>query len=171
MKEMKEFTVHGPYPVPLEPNKIAKMVAKNLKIFWQGVGAMAEKKGVYVFAIRAGRGYTPIYVGKTEARTFAFETFTNTNRAGHYNPALLDYEKGLPVLFLITHPAGKGAVNRRCIDQIETFMIDIASIKNAGVSNVRKRKQHRWRIKGVVRAHRGEGRNYSARELRRAVGL
>jgi hypothetical protein len=171
MNPMKEFTVQGPFDVPLEPNKGGKMVARDLEALWLGVGDARGKKGVYVFAIRAGKGYTPIYVGKTDAQTFESETFTKRNRADHYNPALLDYRKGQPVLFLIIHPEGKGAINKTCIDGIETFVIDIASIKNGDLSNVRKRKQHRWRIKGVVRAHKGEGKSAPAQELRRAIGL
>jgi hypothetical protein len=172
MKPMKEFTVQGPFPIPLEPNRGGKMVSKDLKEFWQEVvGQAARKKGVYVFAIRAGTGFTPVYVGKTEAQTFEYEAFSKTNRADHYNPALLDYRSGNPVLFLVIHPDGKGAVNKNYVDQIETFVIDIASIKNPDLSNVRKRKKHGWRIRGVVRAYKGEGRSAPARDLRRAIGL
>lgn len=60
MNPMKEFTVHGPFAVPLEPNKNGKMVAKDLTDFWEEVGEAAGKRGVYVFAIRAGKGYTPV---------------------------------------------------------------------------------------------------------------
>jgi hypothetical protein len=168
---MKAFAVHGPFEVPFEPNKGGKMVAKDLSALWDDVGANRHGKGVYVFAVRAGKGYTPIYVGKTDTQTFEGEAFTVTNRANHYNPALLDYDRGKAVLFLIVHPSGKGAVNKKFINEIETFMIDIASIKNPDLSNVKKRRQRGWRIKGAVRSHKGEGKKADARALRAAVGL
>lgn len=168
---MKIFAVRGPFYVHLEPNAGGKMVAKNLDAFWDEVGEHRHDVGVYVFAIKAGKGYTPVYVGKTATQSFEYEAFTATNRANHYNPALLGYKKGLPVLFLIIHPKGKGKTNRRAIDQVETFFIDVASIKNGGLSNVKKRKQHKWRVSGVVRAKPGEGRATAAQELRRALGL
>jgi len=171
MGSVKEFTVHGPFDVPFEPDKQGKMVAKDLSAFWDKVGDCRARKGVYVFAVRASKGYTPIYVGKTDRQTFEDEAFTRHNLATHYNPALLDYRKGCAVLFLIAHPFARGAPNKLCIDEIETFMIDLGSIKNTNLSNVRKRKQHRWRIVGAVRSERGEGRLFSAKELRRAVGL
>jgi hypothetical protein len=168
---MKVFSVSGPFDVHLEPNKGGKMVAKDLDAFWEEVGEHRHDVGVYVFAIRAGKGFTPIYVGKTARQSFENEVFTVTNRAHHYNPALLNYTKGVPVLLLIVHPRGKGKINHKAIDQVETFFIDVASIKNPGLSNVQKKKQHKWRVSGVVRAKPGEGTAHAARELKRAVGL
>ncbi len=167
---MKVFSVCGPFDVPLQPNAGGKMVAKNLDGFWDGVGEHRHAVGVYVFAIRAGKGYTPIYVGKT-ANSFENEAFTPTNRANHYNPALLRYKKGLPVLFFVVHPRSKGKINQKAIDQVETFFIDVASIKNSELSNVKKKKKHMWRVSGVVRAKQGEGKAYAAQKLKRAVDL
>ena len=147
------------------------MVAKNLDAFWDEIGEHRHDVGVYVFAIRAGKGYTPIYVGKTARQSFESEVFTVTNRANHYNPALLGYERGVPVLFLLVHPRGKGKVNQRAIDQVETFFIDVASNKNPDLSNVKKKKQHKWRVSGVVRGKQGEGKKYAAQELRRALDM
>lgn len=168
---MKVFSVCGPYDIHLEPNAGGKMVAKNLDAFWDEVGEHRHDLGTYVFAIRAGKGYTPIYVGKTTKQSFEHEAFTVTNRAKHYNPALLGYKKGVPVLFLIVHPRGKGKVNSKAIDQVETFFIDVASIKNPNLSNVKKKQQHKWRVSGVVRAKQGEGKANAAQELKRALGL
>lgn len=168
---LKEFTVHGPFKVPLEPNKNGKMVAMDLTSFWSSVGDFRSRKGVYVFGIRAGKGITPIYVGKAAKQSFEREAFELHKRADHYNPALLDYKKGNPVMFFMAHPVTKGAVNKKLIDQLETFFIDVAYKKNAELSNVRKKPEYKWRVRGVVRAKPGEGKNGAAGAFRKAVGL
>jgi hypothetical protein len=167
---MKEFEVHGPFEVPVEPKKRGKMIARDLSDFWMRVGDMRQRRGVYIFAMRAGRGYTPIYVGKAAKRPFEDEALGLHQRGNHYNPALLEYEKGSPIMFFIVHPSSHGPINKRLIDQIETFMIDVASAKNPGLSNVRKRQVHKWRICGVVRGKRGEA-TWSTGALKKAVGL
>ena len=166
----KAFTVHGPFKVPVEPNKHGKMVAKDLTAFWSGVGDIGTRRGVYVFGIRAGKGITPIYVGKTAKQSFEKEVFMAHKRADHYNPALLDYRRGTPVMFFVAHPTGKGAVNNTLIDKIESFLIDVASTKNPGLSNVRKKPDHKWRIRGVVRSKAGEATRATG-GFKKAVGL
>ncbi|MCP3167349.1 hypothetical protein [Myxococcus qinghaiensis] len=168
--EMKAFEVHGPFEVPLEPGKHGKMVARDLSGFWTGVGDVRWMRGVYVFAMRAGRGYTPLYVGKAAEQSFEDETFALHKLAHHYGPTLLDYKRGQPVMFFIAHPLSRGAVNKRLIDQVETFMIDAASAKNPSLSNVRKKQVHKWRVCGVVRGRRGEATR-STGALKKAVGL
>lgn len=168
---MRGFVVHGPYQVPLEPNKHGKMVAKDLSGFWQKVDGLRHQNGVYVFAIRAGRGFTPIYVGKAVKQSFEGEVFTTHKLASHYNPALLDYKKGQPVLFLIAHPKTKGIISTaKLIDEVETFLINVASTKNPQLSNEKKRTAPQWRIAGVIRPHRGES-TIATRAFRLAVGL
>ncbi|WP_404364407.1 hypothetical protein ACIHQR_30085 [Corallococcus coralloides] len=168
--EMKAFKVHGPFKVPLEPGKHGKMVARDLSGFWTGVGDVRTMRGVYVFAMRAGRGYTPLYVGKAAKQSFEDEAFTHHKLADHYGPSLLDYKKGSAVMFFIVHPSGRGAINKKLIDQVETFMIDAASAKNPSLSNVRKRQVHEWRVCGVVRGGRGEA-TWSTGSLKKAIGL
>lgn len=167
---LKEFVVFGPFSVPLEPNKNAKMVARDLSAFWKTAGACRDRRGVYVFAMRAGRGFTPIYVGKAAKQSYENEAFSDHKLANHYNPALLEYERGSPVMFFIAHPKTKGAVNKSLIDKVETFLIDIASRKNPELSNIRKKQDHEWRIRGVVRGRKGEGTKSSGL-FALAVGL
>jgi hypothetical protein len=168
--DLKEFSVQGPFTVPLEPNKHGKMVAKDLAAFWKAVGETRGRKGVYVFGMRAGKGITPIYVGQAVKQTFEEEAFTKHKRTDHYNPALLDYLKGNPVMFFVVHPQTRGKTNAKLIDAVETFFIDVASAKNPDLSNVRKKPDHKWRVRGVVRGKPGEG-SESTSTFKRAVGL
>lgn len=167
---LKAFSVHGPFDIPLEPGKTGKMVAMDICAFWDKIGDLRRRRGVYLFAIRAGKGITPIYVGKAAKQSFEDEVFTAHKRSAHYTPALLDYAKGTAVMYFVAHPQGNGAINQTLIDQIETFLIDIASTKNPTLSNVRKKPKHKWRIKGVVRGKQGETRE-EAKSFKAAVGI
>lgn len=168
--DLKEFSVHGPFKVPIEPNKRGKMVAMDLSAFWTLVGEIRGRKGVYLFGMRAGKGITPIYVGKTAKQTFEDEAFTPSKRANHYNPALLSYARCSPVMFFVVHPKTKGKTNAKLIDAIESFFIDVASNKNPNLSNERKKPDHRWRVRGVVRGRAGEA-SATTSAFKKAVGL
>lgn len=170
--DLKEFTVYGPFVVPVEKKRTGRMLSTSaLGAFWDEVGATRTARGVYVFGIRAGKGITPVYVGKAAKQSFEREAFTDHKRANHYNPALLNSGRGTPVMFFVAHPNTTGAVNKKLIDQMETFFIDVAYKKNEELSNVRKKPQYKWRVRGVVRAKPGEGKNGAAGAFRKAVGL
>jgi hypothetical protein len=167
---LKTFVVHGPFVVPLEPNKKCKMVALDLKAFWHTVGSVRSRRGIYVFALRAGQGIKPVYVGKTERRTFEIEAFTDRNLAHKFNPALLDYAKGTAVMFFVAHPKTHGAINRNLIDELETFLIGVAWQKNPCLTNIYKMPNPKWAIKGVVRAAKGKPTKAET-AFRHALGL
>ena len=167
---LKVFSVFGPFKVPIEPDKRAKMVARDLADFWTSVGETRGRKGVYVFGMRAGKGITPIYVGKAVKQTFEVEAFTSHKRANHYNPALLNYAKCSPVMFFVVHPKTGGKTNAKLIDAIESFFIDVASNKNPNLSNERKKPDHKWRVRGVVRGMAGEV-SATTSSFKKAVGL
>lgn len=62
---MTLYQVFGPYLIPTSQGKSAKMVhQRSLKAFWNDHQAVATRRGAYMFAMRAGRGITPLYVGK-----------------------------------------------------------------------------------------------------------
>ncbi len=168
--DLKTFTVHGPFKVPLEPNTMGKAIAKDLTNFWNEVGDLQYRRGVYVFGIRASKGITPIYVGKAAKQTFKKEAFSKHKLGDHYNPALRRKRRCNPVMFFVEHPKVKGAVNKDLIDKIESFFIEVASTKNPELSNDRKKPVHKWRIRGLVRGKKGEATK-STRSFRKAVGL
>jgi hypothetical protein len=73
---------------------------KPLGAFWELVGdSLADAKGCYLFAVRAGQGTRPVYVGRA-TRTFRQECFTPDKLLKLTN-AMMAYRKGNPVLFLI----------------------------------------------------------------------
>lgn len=154
-KEIKTmFRVEGPFKIPLHPakNKAAKLIAENLDKFWAQDGNLfANRIGCYVFGIRVGRNIVPWYVGKTR-KSFEQECFQK-HKQDHYAKALADVLKGTPVMFFVTYPLGKpGKTNEQNIDELETFLIQLAIDVNPKIRNISKAKDlPTWGVEGVVR--------------------
>ncbi len=76
---MADFYVEGPFHIPCEMKAAGRVIQH--KEFWKqpDVQPFADEKGCYVFAVRAGGGYTPIYVGKA-TRTFKQECFNSPSK-------------------------------------------------------------------------------------------
>lgn len=169
----KEFVVYGPFEVPVgKTGKVAS--GRRLREFWDSAESssgvsLRSARGVYVFAMRAGQGYTPIYVGMAGDTPFSPEAFTRHKRE-HYDAALKKYEKGTPVLLLVRHPDSKGRVNVRVIDEIEGALIAMGWKKNPDISNVRRRPRNSWCIRGVLLASQGHPSS-AAKALRTTLGL
>ena len=151
---MGTFSVKGPFDVPLEPHIDSKMVAEDISDFWDEASEMKRRKGCYAFAIRAGRGITPLYVGKA-TKAFEQECFTD-HKLKHYNYALAQYQKGTPVMFFVAHPTGSGKTNKVEITDIEDFLIQVGRRVNPDLRNVHGAQEPLWGIKGVLRGGKGK---------------
>lgn len=163
------FDAHGPLVIKPIPGKSSGYIPVNYPEFWDLHPALAAKTGCYVFAIRAGKGITPIYVGKT-TRSFASECFADHKIASHYAPALARKGKGTLVMFLLVPRPRRGKPNIRLIKDLETFLIQVASAKNPELSNVQERKEAQWGISGVIRGGQGKP-GKAAKALKLAVGI
>lgn len=179
---MTQYEVFGPYDVPVElTRKKAKQIIERKTspeeeangVFgldsWWGQDERADLRsctGCYVFAMRAGKGYTPWYVGKTSKRTLEDEAFTDRNIK--MMNALANNIKGTLVLFLVS--TGRAKTNDKHVDEIETWLIEKASAANSGLLNVQKTKDADWTINGLM----GDGRKSQpdpAKALARALNL
>jgi hypothetical protein len=93
------FDVAGPFELTRHGSKkmITDNSVKSLKPELQAweVG-LTEACGCYVFAVRAGKGYSPYYVGQACKRSILMEALNPSNRE-KYNKVLGD-RKGTPVL-------------------------------------------------------------------------
>ena len=140
-----------------------------MREFWSAQKAHMESRGVYMLAFKAGPGFTPIYVGKTN-RDFYREVF-NASNLNKYNSALNKYKKCTVVLFLMVYPPHRGAINKKFIDEAETFLIRLAQQANPNIKNTRKvDKGPKWAIQGINDSKRGR-RSLAAQSLRRALNL
>ncbi len=168
---MIDFEVQDPIAVPLTRAAAGRLITKeDIKAFWAlpAAAAVAGGVGCYVFAIRAGRGYTPYYVGKA-TKTFKQEVFT-PHKLNRYHETLVNVKKGTPVLFFVKHPIQKGKNNARVIKAVEDFLIATAAATNPELVNVKGTKPPKWTIKGVLRSKAGKP-SKSARSFKSCMGL
>jgi len=167
---MIRFTVVGPLKIPYsEKNNVKRFEIDDVEEFWTDNEELRYEKGIYIFAISAGGGFTPYYVGKT-ARSFGVEAFSDRNISHFYNKILFEYDKGRPVMFFVSPANKKGPPPKNVIHEVETVLINFASRKNPDILNDRGTKDPRWSIDGVVRPGKGTGSKPS-KELCRTLGL
>jgi hypothetical protein len=152
---MTSFEVHGPFEVTHEKRKGGRTLVFD--DFWASdANYLADAKGCYVFAMRAGGGLQPIYVGKA-TKTFKQETFNATNKH-KYNNGFSTYGKGTPLIYFVVHPTQKGPTNVKHIAEIEDFLIQAGVAKNPDLQNVKGIQKPKWSIKGVIRTGVGKRR-------------
>jgi hypothetical protein len=166
-KTMASFTVHGPYVIPTMTFPNGKFVT-GPQDFWGKAAARMNEVGCYIFAIKAGQGFTPWYVGKTKT-TFKGECFT-ADKINKYNKAIMTYKKGSPVLFFVSHPKQRGPTNHKEIREIEVFFTQIALAKNEKILNIKNAKQQSWSIQGILRGSQGKVAE-STKDLKKTLGL
>ena len=157
-------------PYSISDQKKTKFIeSKDGKRFWQSPQGLAisAKSGVYVFAVRAGRGFRPIYIGKA-TRSFKSEVF-KAHQIHHYNIALANTGKGTPCVFFICAPGSRKKVSRKLCGEIETFFIQLAVQKNPHLRNDRKTSLPEWVIAGLVRS-KGKP-SIAARDFAKMVGM
>ena len=155
---MAEFFIEGPFKVPCI--KGTRLIEEDLSTFWQRHKEIASSIGCYIFAIRAGRGYKPLYVGKT-TKSFESECFTSHKR-NHYHYSLSHYQRCTPIIFFVVLRKTKGKVNASEIKQVENFLIQVGSTVNPDIRNIKGINQPSWSIKGVIRGKKGQASKSSA---------
>lgn len=160
------FDVFGPFELERYTPKqiITKDSLRDLKPEMDGCeDGLSDAMGCYVFAIRAGKGYTPYYVGQATRRAIADEALNPTNRE-KYNKALSE-SKGTPVLFALPMRTPKLKFRKRkkadgslsVLEFLEEWLIAAAIEKNNDLINNRKTRFLRnIRVKGILNADRGE---------------
>ena len=153
-----DMCVYGPFEVGFESSGAIKRVeGEHRSEFWarREVAHLRKKQGCYVFAIRAGKGFTPWYVGRA-SKGFEQEIFA-PHKLGHYNRALFRGSKGTPVMFFVAPQGSKKKVNTKALEQMEKELIQFALKRNPHICNVQGTKNlPQWSIKGVVRSSPGK---------------
>lgn len=168
---MVTFAVKGPFDVPVKKQKVGRSITTDeASGFWEKHPALAEIGviGCYVFGFRASQGLKPVYVGKA-TKSFKQEVFTDHKR-NKYNEALANQAKGTPVLFFVVLEKSKGPVNKKAIDEAESYLIQSGLAANKNLLNDKKTAVEKWSINGVIRSAQGKNTNASA-DLKRCLGL
>ena len=152
---MTEFQVVGPFGIPVYRGASGRIIRKeDGEEFFKTHQGYGDRVGCYVFGMRAGRGITPVYVGKTNRR-FLAECFTS-DKLTKYNRCLVDYLRGTPVMFFVVLPKKRGVDNKAHIKELEEFLIQAGVAANPDLLNVKGTKKAEWSIIGVLRTGRGK---------------
>lgn len=171
------FDVKGPYVIKrYGPKKlITDESLDELKISI-GDDDLISGCGCYVFAIRAGKGYTPWYVGQASKTKLLNEAMNSSNRE-KYNMVSAKFA-GNPVLFLLpkrtkggklASPTEKADGNLHSVNFLEEWLIATALQKNPNLVNKKKtfflKNLH---VKGIFNPKKGEATLESG-ELKKAL--
>lgn len=170
------FDVLGPYPLSRHTPKniVTDQTLKDLKHELDAKKpGLSDACGCYVFAIRAGKGYTPYYVGQACKSSILKESLNPANRE-KYNKVIAEY-RGMPVLFFLPMKTPKGAYRKRpdgslpTLDFMERWLIAEAIQKNGDlINNKETRFLRNIHIPGLFNARQGDN-TAASRELRRAL--
>ena len=161
------YQIYGPYE--LLKKKAAKgntldLSPNALRSFWDAVdedsgATLRMGRGCYVFALRAGKGCTPWYVGQSKG-PFEGEVFTHKNRT-HYLEVYGDKKAGTPVMFFVVACTPNGKLSQKSLavqeaDFVERLLIDHALQKNESLVNVSRTKFIRkMSIPGILNSPKG----------------
>lgn len=157
---LTELKVLGPFEIPCENGGAVKFIDNAQRKEFLGMIYDDElwwKQGCYVFALRAGKGFSPWYVGK--ATKGMGQECMGPHQLQHYNAVLSKGYKGTPAMFFVTRDGAKNKISMRICDEMESFLIQTAFYKNPDLRNVQKAKGPEWTIDGVVRGERGKPTN------------
>ncbi len=138
------FDVAGPFEIARHGTKqiitedSLRHLIEELEDWEEG---LSEACGCYVFAVRAGKGYTPYYVGQGCKSSILREALNPSNRE-KYNKVLGE-TKGTPVIFMLPMrtPAGKFRKRKQVdgglaeLDFLERWLIAEAIDKNPDLIN------------------------------------
>lgn len=143
---MKDYTIHGPFKIKKRSNGHIDRTPEAIDEFWSRVREEDEGLpmacGCYLFAVQAGKGIRPWYIGLAEKQTFEGECFALHKRE-IYNDVLAD-RKGTPLLFLIAkrtttgrfaNPSRNGSRTSRFL---ESLLIGAALERNRELMNIHK---------------------------------
>lgn len=167
---MTQFVCHGPFKIPTTKQKVGRTISKtDVSEFWGLAAGMENCVGCYVFGIRAGKGMTPLYVGKA-TKGFAQEAFT-ADKLNKYHTGLSQYKKGSPILFFLCPPSSKkGKTNLKEIKALERLLIQQGSLANPHLINVHHNKIPKWGISGVLRSSTKKP-SVDAKKFRKFMGF
>lgn len=167
---MVSFEPHGPFVVPSEKGPPRFIDRVHAAAFWDddATQALAARRGAYILAVRAGRGITPVYVGKA-TRSFEQEVLVDRNLQS-FNGGLRDWRRARPVVLLLAQPHRRGRSAHRAIAELEDFLIVLCEEQNPRLRNVHGLGgEQPFEIVGVTDGRRGAP-STAASAVRRTIG-
>ena len=144
---------HGPKKLINKDTKEAFRAALDL--------GLSDACGCYVFAVRAGKGYTPYYVGRAEKNSLLNES-SNLSNIGKYND-VISYTTGTPVMFVLPMLTPQGKYRKLATGELgslrflERWLIAQCIEKNPALVNNKETKFLRSiHVAGIFNPTQGE---------------
>ena len=176
------YETFGPFEVPKSkaPNGQRTLVlqARRIRNFWMEVDSrvvgLSEARGCYIFAIRAGKGITPWYVGQSTTG-FKNECFQPQKREAYQN-AYNEVRKGTPVLVLVARLTTGGMLSKAILGEQEANFVETQLILRAWSANRRLKNvsglglARRLKVPGMLNSGPGAPSD-GAQLLRRTLGI
>jgi hypothetical protein len=136
------FETYGPFELPLiDANDVD---FAKLPVFWEKIESeypgLPEAMGCYVFAIERQFSLLPWYVGKTEKKSFKFES-VQFHKTNHYHEALKKAEGKRALLFLLPRLTAGGKFRKvwkggsSSVARLEGMLIEAALKRNPLLQN------------------------------------
>ena len=154
------YEIFGDFTVPRKPRRNAVAETVERRVFWRAIDdahpGLSSAVGCYVFAIRAGRGILPWYVGKTCTQGFSGECF-EPHKLVHYNDIISSRKQGTPLLYFLARmtPGGKFSASMPGNEAkfLESMLIGMALQRNKDLKNIVHTKfLQQLRVPGLVNA-------------------
>lgn len=156
------YEIFGGFTIPRKPRKHAVADTRDRRTFWDEVEAervgLSAAVGCYVFAIRAGGGIVPWYVGRTCSQSFKNECF-ELHKLRHYDD-VISGQRGTPLLYFAarTSPGGKFTASAPTKESqfLESMLIGMALQRNPELKNiVHATFLKRLHVPGLVNPRKG----------------
>lgn len=156
------YEIFGGFTIPRKPRKHAVADARDRRAFWDDVETervgLSAAVGCYVFAIRAGGGIVPWYVGRTCSQSFKNECF-ELHKLRHYDD-VISGQRGTPLLYFAarTTPGGKFTASAPTKESqfLESMLIGMALQRNPELKNiVHATFLKRLHVPGLVNPRKG----------------
>lgn len=173
------YETYGEFEVPREAVKGKKSLnlsKEALNNFWKMVDqkrpGLSGACGCYIFAIKAGQGRTPWYVGQSKG-PFKDECFAFHKREVYRT--VTDRRQGTPVLILVARVTPKGKLAKKLQEReanfVEQLLISHALSKNSDLSNTKNTSFiKKLRIPGVLNSLKKRPKE-ETRILRSVLGI
>ncbi len=175
-KKIYRFEPYGPFRLRLDERGV--ITSKELNEFWSTVDGQAKglsrAVGCYIFSIALRGRELPWYVGKTEKKTFRFETMQR-HKIQHYQEALRK-KQGNPLLYLIPRITDGGRFRRSwsskmlSVSKLEGMLIEAALKKNPELRNSHATKHLTQTVLPGFVGDEKEGRSDPANRLASLLG-
>ncbi len=174
---MSKFVPYGPFEMPVDGAQIDRTRENE---FWNNVRlqhpGLPKAVGCYIFAIRAGRGIKPWYVGKTERLGFQGESW-QPHKLLHYQGVLAKRERGTPLLHFLAKYTKSGkkfarpTTNElRSVRTLEKMLMAACLRRNGNLCNKSGKRPLQIEVPGFMNESPGQ-RTREARDLAQLLGV